>query len=104
MEGLTDGLCEAAWKEFQAIEAEGGILASLADGHVQNRVVGARDERARRYGDGGRQIVGTTLHPQKDEKSVGTLSANRPTLPQDGAVSCQRLEAMRNDEALAGSR
>ena len=30
VEALTADLCEAAWEEFQTIEAEGGVLASLA--------------------------------------------------------------------------
>jgi methylmalonyl-CoA mutase len=45
IETLTTELCDAAWKEFQRIEAEGGILASLAEGHIQNRVLAARAAR-----------------------------------------------------------
>ncbi|RUW11911.1 methylmalonyl-CoA mutase, partial [Mesorhizobium sp. M1A.F.Ca.IN.020.06.1.1] len=38
VEALTDGLCAAAWEEFQRIEAEGGVLNSLQQGYIQNRV------------------------------------------------------------------
>ncbi len=32
VEALTEQLCQAAWREFQTIEGEGGILKSLLDG------------------------------------------------------------------------
>ncbi|TIL55827.1 MAG: methylmalonyl-CoA mutase, partial [Mesorhizobium sp.] len=38
VEALTNDLCAAAWQEFQRIEAEGGVLTSLQQGYVQNRV------------------------------------------------------------------
>ena len=38
VEALTDDLCAAAWEEFQRIEAEGGVLNSLQQGYIQNRV------------------------------------------------------------------
>ncbi len=104
IERLTADLCEAAWKEFQTIEAEGGILVTLAGGHIQNRVLAARDERARRYRENERQIVGTTLHPRKTERRVETIPAEKPVLAAQGAVFCQRLDAVRNDESLAAGR
>ena len=63
VEALTDALCEAAWSEFQAIEREGGILQSLAAGHLQERILAAREERRQRYRTGERHIVGTTIYP-----------------------------------------
>ena len=104
VEALTDMLCEAAWKEFQAIEAEGGILRSLSNGHVQTRVLAARYQRVLDHREGRRQIVGTTLYPAKSERSVQTLSAEKRSIATDGAVFCQRLEATRIDEILAAEK
>ena len=100
VEALTDALCAAAWKEFQTIETEGGILKSLADGHIQRRVREAGEARAKLYRSGERQIVGTTLYPPATERPVRTLEAgqlrSRPTAP----CSAKGSDAGRIDQAL----
>jgi methylmalonyl-CoA mutase len=100
VEALTDTLCEAGWSEFQRIEKEGGLLRSLAGGHLQNRVVEARDRRAADYKSGKRAIIGTTVFPAKIELPVETLPASPRPLPTDGTVFCQRLQSARIDELL----
>lgn len=100
VEALTDSLCAAAWKEFQTIETEGGILKSLADGHIQRRVREAGETRAKLYRNGERQIVGTTLYPPAAERPVKTLAAEQRPVPTEGAVFCDRLIPQRIDEAL----
>jgi len=103
IEALTDALCEKAWDEFRAVEGEGGILRSLADGKLQQRIVEARDERARKFITGERQIVGTTIYGLAEEKSVETLSAGKRPMPTDGAVYCQKLETPRIDQLIGGT-
>ncbi|MDQ6438218.1 methylmalonyl-CoA mutase family protein [Mesorhizobium sp. LHD-90] len=103
IEALTDALCEAAWSEFQCIEKEGGLLRSLAAGHLQERVVQARDRRAAEYRSGKRAIIGTTLFAAKSELPVETLPASRRPLPSDGTVFCPRLESARLDELLTAN-
>ncbi len=75
-------LCEAAWEEFRRIEAEGGILRSLAEGRIQERVAEARAEKARRRGD-------------REDLPVRDALPDRlfPDLGADaGAVHCTALE------------
>jgi methylmalonyl-CoA mutase len=100
VEALTDALCEKAWGEFRIIENEGGILRSLAEGHLQHRIAAARDERARQYRQGERAILGTTLYRLDKEKPVDLLAAERRPVTTDGAVFCDRLDALRTDELL----
>lgn len=100
VEALTDALCEKAWDEFRVIEKEGGILRSLAGGHLQRRIAAARDERARQYREGKREIVGTTLYRAENEKPIDLLAAQRRPMPTEGAVFCERLDALRTDESL----
>lgn len=100
IEALTSALCEAAWAEFQAIEAEGGVMRSLASGKLQERIVTARNARAEAYGSGERTIVGTTLYPLKTERPVATLPAAMPSLPEEGTVFCERLPAQRIDQSI----
>jgi methylmalonyl-CoA mutase len=97
-ENLTDSLCEAAWREFQKIESEGGILESLRDGHLQGRILQKREARAKEIASGRLPIVGTTLHPLAQEEPTATLAAERLSPPEDGLVFCQRLVPVRNDE------
>ena len=103
IEALTDALCEAAWAEFQRIEGEGGLLRSLAGGHLQARIVEARDKRAAEYRSGKRAIIGTTQFPARIELPVETLSASPRPLPTDGTIFCQRLDTARIDELVAAN-
>jgi methylmalonyl-CoA mutase len=73
IEALTDALAEAAWKEFQAIESEGGIMASLAAGALQRRISAARTARAEAIASSALPIVGTTIFPAKEERPVHVL-------------------------------
>jgi methylmalonyl-CoA mutase len=98
LEALTEELCVAAWSEFQRIEAEGGVLASLRDGHIQKRVAEARERLADAYRSGRRPILGATLHPPKHERGVETLAAEKRPAPTDGVVHCQTLSPCRVDQ------
>ncbi|HEY4191121.1 MAG TPA: methylmalonyl-CoA mutase subunit beta [Mesorhizobium sp.] len=98
VEALTAGLCEAAWAEFQRIEAEGGVLASLREGHIQKRVAAARLERQKLYLANKRTIIGTTLYPAKKERPVETLAALKHAGPTDGVVFCEPILPARLDQ------
>ena len=100
IEALTDALCQKAWDEFRQIEKEGGILVSLAGGHLQARIAAARDDRTRQYNEGNRSIVGTTVYRLDKEKPVDTLSAEKRPMPVEGAVFCDRLDAVRIDQSI----
>lgn len=102
IEALTEGLCEAAWNAFQALEREGGILASLVHGHFQAQIAEAREKRAAAYREGQRQIVGTTVHAREEDRPVSVLDAERKPLPNESAVHCEPLAFTRIDEMVAG--
>lgn len=100
VENLTEKLCEAAWREFQQLERDGGILQSLVDGKLQACIVNAREARAREYSSGQRAIIGTTLFAAKHERPVTVLDAPHMPLPTDGVVHCEPLTFPRIDETL----
>jgi len=100
VEALTGNLCEAAWAELQAIEAEGGVLSSLQDGHIQQRVRAASARRDAAFKAGERAIVGTTLYPQQTERPVETLDAERRTAFTEGATTCEPLFPVRIDQSV----
>lgn len=100
VERLTEALCETAWEQFQTIEREGGVLASLSGGHIQKRVAQAREQRAKAYADGSRQIIGTTQFPMAKERPVEILKAERRFVAVDAAAHCEPLPPMRIDESF----
>ena len=103
VEALTSGLCEAAWEEFQRIEAEGGVLASLQQGHIQARVKAASERRAEAYRSGERAIIGTTLYPLKSEAPVETLAAERRPPFTEGVAVCEALFPVRIDQSIGAA-
>jgi methylmalonyl-CoA mutase len=82
IENLTRSLCEKAWEDFQRIESEGGIIASLSTGALQSRITIARDVRLAEVKAGKRVIIGTTLHkpPQESAASIGEQAPVFPVL------------------------
>jgi methylmalonyl-CoA mutase len=93
-----------AWEEFQRIEAEGGVLASLQRGYIQNRVRTAAAERKAAYRSGDRGIVGTTLYRAPNERPVETLPQERGPALTEGVATCEPLFAARIDQSIgAGS-
>lgn len=67
VEALTDEMARAGWAQFQAIEAQGGLIAALGSGHVaaQVAVVVAAREAA-----GTPKIVGVTAFPPTQDAPV----------------------------------
>ncbi|WPZ14181.1 methylmalonyl-CoA mutase family protein [Nitratireductor rhodophyticola] len=103
METLTAALCEKAWDEFRRIESEGGVLRSLMNGQIQERVLEMRERREQRINDGKKPIVGTTIYPAAEERPVKTLDAQSPDFSgETAAVRCQPLLAQRLDETGGG--
>ncbi|MEX0955395.1 MAG: methylmalonyl-CoA mutase family protein [Rhizobiaceae bacterium] len=100
IDALTGPLVEAAWREFQAIEAEGGVLRSVLDGKIQQRIAAAREVTAASLRDGDRTIIGTTLHRAATHPAVSSLPAQAEAMPTDGTIFCEQLPVLRIDELL----
>lgn len=98
VEALTDEIARAAWTAFQAIEAKGGLIAALADGHIAAETARVREARV---AGGPLKIVGVTAFPQPDQAPVEVeratpkaVEAPSPRLPgPDGR--CPPLKPIR---------
>lgn len=98
VEALTDEIARAAWPAFQAIEARGGLIAALAEGHVAAQTTRVREAR---LAAGPLKIVGVTAFPQVDQAPVEVepvtarpVDAPSPRLPgPDG--HCLALKPIR---------
>ncbi|MBK1622566.1 methylmalonyl-CoA mutase family protein [Afifella marina] len=85
VEAFTDALCEKSWAEFQAIEAEGGILKSLIDQVFTGRIAKARKALLDKIADGASPFVGATLYPNPKEPEVSVEASE--IKPQSGLLT-----------------
>ncbi|SFQ22057.1 methylmalonyl-CoA mutase [Amycolatopsis arida] len=76
VERLTDEVARAAWREFTAIERDGGIEAVLESGTLAGRLAETWAARERRLATRADAITGVSEFPLLDEKPV-----RRPPLP-----------------------
>lgn len=74
LEALTDALAEHAWAEFQRIEGDGGIVASLRSGAFPARIAAAREILRREVADGAVPLVGATMFRDPGE-AAGAVSS-----------------------------
>ncbi|MFB6098024.1 MAG: methylmalonyl-CoA mutase family protein [Salinibacter sp.] len=80
VETLTDRLAQRAWTQFQALEAEGGIVTALRNGTLQHQIAETRRERRDAIDEREHILVGTTHYPALDERRRDDLaSADAPS-------------------------
>jgi methylmalonyl-CoA mutase len=84
-EALTDALCEAACAEFQTIEREGGIAASLGAGAVQHRIAAIRAQRDQAVALRRLPLTGTSEFPDIAERPVSVLMPAPASEPAEGS-------------------
>ncbi len=101
VEALTDEIARAAWAEFQAIEAQGGLVAALASGHIARQIAQVSEAR---LAAGPPKIVGVTAFPQPDQTPVeveqatpAPVTAPRVRLPGPDSL-CPALAPIRLSE------
>lgn len=68
IEAATDRLARQAWKQFQEIEARGGMIETLQNGWVQQQIREVQHERDRAVDDRDTVLVGTNHYPDLDER------------------------------------
>ncbi|PZQ43098.1 MAG: methylmalonyl-CoA mutase, partial [Phenylobacterium zucineum] len=97
----TRDLAEAGWAEFQRIEREGGLVASLHGGAIQQRVAQSRVTLSKSFGEGGTHLVGVTKFVDADPRPVSVEADPPPPSPSDGD-RCAPLTPVRWAEAFEG--
>ena len=98
----TRDLAEAGWAEFQRIEREGGIVASLRGGALQQRIAASRASGKAGLSEGGGQMVGVTKFVDAEVRSVSVEAFSaEPFLT--GGDRCPPLPPLRWAEAFEGA-
>ena len=87
VEDLTRQLAEAAWSQFQTIQAMGGIVAALRAGTIQDRVDRAWAERSTDVARRKQAITGVSEFPNLNESRLERTKASpRPSSAQVNAL------------------
>ncbi len=70
LENHTEALAEAGWREFQAIEAAGGMVESLRSGELQKRIASAAAAREKNIAKRKDALTGVSEFPNLNEAPV----------------------------------
>ncbi|MEU8618605.1 methylmalonyl-CoA mutase subunit beta [Streptomyces sp. NPDC048623] len=106
VETLTDELARAAWEFFQEIEREGGQVAALRSGWIEQRLSATWAERSKALAKRREPVTGISEFPHLAEKPVVREPA--PAEPSGGLPRVRRDEAFealraRSDAHLAAT-
>jgi len=96
IENRTDDLASAAWKQFQTIEAQGGLPVFAETGLLAAWADAANAKREAALRAGKTQLVGVTLQPAPDDP------ASLAAIPENPVRPSALVEVIRQ-EALAAS-
>ena len=94
LDSRTHDMAGAGWAEFQRIEREGGVLASLKGGAIQMRVAASRASLQTAYDQGGKQIIGVTKFVDPDVRSA-PVEASAPVAAAATTYACRPLTPVR---------
>jgi methylmalonyl-CoA mutase len=83
IEDLTTKLYAAAWKQFQEIEAAGGVWAALEQGLVQKNVAAVRAERQKAVARRKDALTGTSDYPNLAELPAAVLDVATTVTPNE---------------------
>ncbi|WP_068114390.1 methylmalonyl-CoA mutase family protein [Tropicimonas marinistellae] len=100
VEARTDELAEAAWAEFQAIEAAGGILTGIKDGSIAEKIAASWAEREKALAKRKDPITGVSEFPNVLEESV---EGELPDLPAIRSAAAARVAAGRKGAELVSA-
>lgn len=102
-EALTAALADEAWRLFQDIEQEGGLVESLRTGALQGRIARTRAQRAAAIATRRDAITGTSEFPNIGEDRVAVLlpapeQGEVDPTPNAGALEAEPLPSIRVSE------
>lgn len=86
VEEMTRELADAAWAKFQAIEAQGGVVAAFTSGSLPKDIAVARAAKEKTIASRKDSVTGVTDFPQLNERmpeieqaDIAAIVARRPT-------------------------
>ena len=98
VERLTDQIARAAWAQFQAIEARGGLLASLQSNAVQAEIEALAIRRQRDLTTRDAILVGSNVYADPDESPApfqAQPQSRAAVSPPGDTITAQPLTPLR---------
>ncbi|MFT5586731.1 MAG: methylmalonyl-CoA mutase [Cognaticolwellia sp.] len=103
LETWTQELAQAAWKQFQAIEGAGGLVASLEKGRIQNALQAVSSQRQSRIASRAQAITGVSEFPLAGERRPELRPEPAP-LPQPAHAQVQAVHPLRDSAVYEALR
>ncbi|MEX0325867.1 MAG: acyl-CoA mutase large subunit family protein [Puniceicoccaceae bacterium] len=100
VETLTDQMAAEAWKQFQEIEASGGILSVLESGKLQEAIEGVRQQKMKNIQRRKDVIVGTNAYPNAGEELLRTGTKDYRAIAEQRSAELEKWIATRDGEAV----
>ena len=94
---LTDQMAASAWKIFQEIEGEGGIIAALESGALQDRVEAVRTEKVKNIQRRKDVIVGTNAYPNATEELLKPAEIDYDSVARNLVVKMREWKNKRDN-------
>jgi methylmalonyl-CoA mutase len=98
VEKLTDDLAKRAWTQFQDLEAEGGIIAALQSGGLQDDIAKVAATRAKSIATGRQELTGISVFPFLGDDGVKVTPYAQPAPAPKAEIKA--LEPHRLGEAF----
>lgn len=102
LENLTEALAAAGWREFQAIETEGGMAEAVLSGKIQKRVASAAAAREKSIATRREPITGVSEFAHLREESVEIETEDLPALRKAAQERIEALKVARGPLKSAG--
>lgn len=96
IEWLTDQLAAKAWNEFQAIEAEGGLLAAVSSGTLPDAVTRVRTQKLNNIRTRRDRIVGANMYPDLKGGKLDILSSSTGSTSFPPHRAAEEFESLRD--------
>ncbi|MGQ9806800.1 MAG: methylmalonyl-CoA mutase subunit beta [Chlorobiales bacterium] len=100
IESLTQSMAHAAWKSFQQIEAQGGMLSALRSGFVQSEIRRVRQAREQLIAEKRLNFIGVTKSPNAKETVKSKLELTLDPAPTASTTEIESLVPFRAVEAI----
>ena len=91
VETLTNELAQSAWKSFQTIEENGGMIECLKSGMIQSEINATVEERNKLISKRRSVIVGTNMYANPSEISLESKSFDNAALQSKRAEFLQKF-------------
>ena len=102
IEQLTENLASLSWKRFQEIEANGGFLANLESGAIQQEITSGQQKKQEQFKNQQSTLIGVNLFPNAMENQK--TKASTPILIHSTENNPKQIQLFRLAEEIEAQK